>query len=96
MRAIEDIEADRLAPGAAMKQIGAISEAAPAQTWLFALAAAAGALALAVIFGVQHVSAAALILASAAVGTVLRRTLAQWLGRGQAAPAGAVAASGQP
>ena len=78
MRAIEDIEAGRLAPGAAMKQIGAISQAAPAQTWLFALAAAAGALALAVIFGVQHVSAAALILASAAVGAVLRRTLAQW------------------
>ena len=78
MRAIEDIEAGRLAPGAAMKQIGAISQAAPAQTWLFALAAAAGALALAVIFGVQHASAAALILASAAVGAVLRRTLAQW------------------
>ena len=32
MRAIEDIEAGRLAPGAAMKQIGAISQAAPAQT----------------------------------------------------------------
>ena len=78
MRAIEDIEAGRLAPGAAMKQIGAISQAAPAQTWLFALAAAAGALALAVIFGVQHASTAALIMASAAVGAVLRRTLAQW------------------
>ena len=30
------------------------------------------------IFGVQHISAAALILASAAVAAVLRRTLAQW------------------
>ena len=60
MRAIEDIEAGRLAPRGAMKQIDAISQAAPAQTWLFALAAAAGALALAVVFGVQHVSAAAL------------------------------------
>jgi uncharacterized membrane protein YjjB (DUF3815 family) len=78
MRAIEDIEAGRLAPDAAMKQIGAISQAAPAQTWLFALAAAAGAVALAVIFGVQHVSDTALILASAAVGAVLRRSLAQW------------------
>jgi uncharacterized membrane protein YjjB (DUF3815 family) len=34
--------------------------------------------ALAVIFGVQHVSDTALILASAAVGAVLRRSLAQW------------------
>jgi len=78
MRAIEDIEAGRLAPSAAMKEIGAISQAPPAQTWLFALAAAAGAVALAVIFGVQHASASALIFASAAVGAVLRRTLAQW------------------
>jgi uncharacterized membrane protein YjjB (DUF3815 family) len=78
MRAIEDIEAGRLAPSAAMKEIGAISQAPPAQTWLFALAAAAGAVALAVIFGVEHPSALALIFASAAVGAVLRRTLAQW------------------
>jgi uncharacterized membrane protein YjjP (DUF1212 family) len=77
MRAIEDIEAGRLAPDAAMKQIGAISQAAPAQTWLFALAAAAGAVALAVIFGVQRVSDTALILVSAAVGAILRRSLAQ-------------------
>ena len=78
MRAIEDIEAGRLAPSAAMKEIRAISQAPPAQTWLFALAAAAGAVALAVIFGVEHPSAVALIFASAAVGAVLRRTLAQW------------------
>jgi len=78
MRAIEDIEAGRLAPSAAMKEIRAISQAPPAQTWLFALAAAAGAVALAVIFGVEHPSAVALIFASAAVGAILRRTLAQW------------------
>src|SRR5437868_2095768 len=53
MRAIDDIEAGRLAPGAAIREIAAISQAPPAQTWLFALAAGAGAVALAVIFGVQ-------------------------------------------
>ncbi len=54
MRAIDDVDAGRLAPDAAMKAIGAISRAPPAPTWLFTLAAAAGAVALAVIFGVQH------------------------------------------
>src|SRR5262249_28168188 len=43
MRAIADVEAGRLRPDAAMKAIGAISLAPPAPTWLFALAAAAGA-----------------------------------------------------
>jgi uncharacterized membrane protein YjjP (DUF1212 family) len=78
MRAIEGIEAGRVAPGAAINEIAAISQAPPAPTWLFSLAAGAGAVALAVIFGVQHVSAAALIFASAALGAILRRTLAQW------------------
>src|ERR1700730_8061650 len=54
MRAIADVESGRLAPEAAMKAIGAISRAPPAPTWLFALAAAAGAVALSVIFGVGH------------------------------------------
>ena len=39
MRAMEDVEAGRLAPDAAMKAIGVISRAPPAPTWLFALAA---------------------------------------------------------
>src|SRR5215471_1134818 len=54
MRAIEDIEAGRLPVDAASKAIAAIAKAPPAPTWLFALAAAAGAVALAVIFGVEH------------------------------------------
>jgi uncharacterized membrane protein YjjP (DUF1212 family) len=66
MRAIEDIEAGRLAPEAALKVIGAISHAPPAPLWLFTLAAAAGAVALSVIFGVQHLLPAVLIFVSAA------------------------------
>jgi uncharacterized membrane protein YjjP (DUF1212 family) len=77
MRAIEDIEAGRLAPDAALKAIGAISRAPPAPLWLFTLAAAAGAVALSVIFGVQHLLPAVLIFVSAAAGAILRRALAR-------------------
>src|SRR5215831_1378998 len=45
MRAIEDLGAGRLEPVAAMGAISAISLAPPAPTWLFTLAAAAGAVA---------------------------------------------------
>jgi uncharacterized membrane protein YjjP (DUF1212 family) len=78
VRAIDQITAGRLTPPAAMEAIRAISHAPPAPTWLFTVAAAAGAAALAVIFGVEHVPAVALIVASAAVGAVLRRTLARY------------------
>jgi uncharacterized membrane protein YjjP (DUF1212 family) len=78
VRAIDEITAGRLAPSAAMETIGAISRAPPAPTWLFALAAAGGAAALSVIFGIQHATAVALIAASAAAGAVLRRTLARY------------------
>lgn len=78
MRAIEDVSAGRLAPDAATDVIGAISRVPPAPTWLFMLAAAAGAVALAVIFGVQHPPAAVLIFVSAAAGALLRRSLAQY------------------
>jgi uncharacterized membrane protein YjjP (DUF1212 family) len=76
MRLIEDVEAGRVVPGAAMEMIGAISLAPPAPAWLFALAAAAGAVALAVIFGVGHLAAAILIFVSAGCGALLRRGLA--------------------
>jgi uncharacterized membrane protein YjjP (DUF1212 family) len=76
MRAIGDLDAGRLAPDGAMAAIEAISQAPPASTWLFTLAAAAGATALAVIFGVDHLSAAVLIAVSAAAGAVLRRSVA--------------------
>jgi uncharacterized membrane protein YjjP (DUF1212 family) len=76
-RIIEDLAAGRLASTDAKLAISAASQAPVAPTWLFSLAAAAGAVALAVIFGVQHLAAAGLIFVSAGAGAVLRR----WLGR---------------
>jgi uncharacterized membrane protein YjjP (DUF1212 family) len=75
MRAACDVASGRLAPDALMKTLGGIARSPPAPTWLFALAAAAGAVALAVIFGVEHVPAAALIFMSAGAGAILRRAL---------------------
>jgi uncharacterized membrane protein YjjB (DUF3815 family) len=60
-----------------MKAIGKISQSPPAPTWLFALAAAVGAVALAVIFGIRHFPAAILIFVSAGTGAILRRALGQ-------------------
>ena len=54
MRTIEELGAGRLAPDAAMEAIAAISRAPPAPLWLFAIAAAAGAVALSVIFGAER------------------------------------------
>jgi uncharacterized membrane protein YjjP (DUF1212 family) len=53
MRAIEEIAAGRLAAEAARSTIETIARTPPAPTWLFALAAASGAVALAEIFGVR-------------------------------------------
>jgi uncharacterized membrane protein YjjB (DUF3815 family) len=77
MRAINELGAAQLAP-AAMEAISAISDAPPAPTWLFTLAAAAGASALAVIFGVQHLPAVLLIFVSGAAGAILRRCVVQY------------------
>src|SRR5882672_12267728 len=78
MRAVDEVGAGRLTASAVAEAISAISHAPPVPTWLFTLAAAAGAAALSVLFGVQHLRAVALVIASAAVGAVLRRTLAQY------------------
>jgi uncharacterized membrane protein YjjP (DUF1212 family) len=78
MRLIEDPRTARLHPAAAKDAINAIAQLPPAPAWLFTLAAAAGATALAVIFGVQHLPAVALIFASAAAGAILRRGLARY------------------
>jgi uncharacterized membrane protein YjjP (DUF1212 family) len=67
----------RLSAANATAAINQIAAAPPAPAWLFTLAAAVGAVALAVIFGVRHPVAAALIFGSAAAGTILRRTLAR-------------------
>jgi len=78
MRLVDDVGAGRLTPPAAVKAINPISHAPPAPTWLFTLAAAAGAAALSVLFGIQHRRAVALVIASAAIGAVLRRTVARY------------------
>jgi uncharacterized membrane protein YjjP (DUF1212 family) len=75
---IEDPDAGRLAIDAALENIKVIAHAPPASTWLFTLAAAAGAAAMAAIFGVRHLKAEVLIVLSAAAGAVLRRTLARY------------------
>jgi len=76
-RAIGEFSAGRLALPVATEAIAAISQAPPAPTWLFTLAAGAGAVGLAVIFGVEHPVPAALIFVSAAAGAILRRGVAQ-------------------
>ncbi len=78
LRTVEALCDGRLASANAMEALNRIAEAPPAPTWLFTLAAAVGAVALAVIFGVRHLTAATLIFASAAAGAILRRTLARY------------------
>ena len=78
MKAIDEVAAGHLPPTAALQTIDAISHAPPAPTWLFTLAAAAGAASLSVIYGIQHIVAVLLIVLSAAAGAVLRRILAHY------------------
>src|SRR6266849_3680311 len=78
MKAVDEVTAGHLPPTAALQTIVAISHAPPAPTWLFALAAAAGAASLSVIYGIQHIVALMLIVLSAAAGAVLRRILAHY------------------
>jgi uncharacterized membrane protein YjjB (DUF3815 family) len=75
MHAVMEIEAGRLSPEGARRRINVIAKAAPAPTWLFALAAAVGAVALAIIFGIEHLPATALIFLSAGAGGLLRRAI---------------------
>src|SRR5215471_16076113 len=60
MRLVDEAGGSRPAQSSLPKAIHAISQAPPAPTWLFTLAAAAGAAALSVIFGVQHLEAVVL------------------------------------
>ena len=76
MNALEDVKARRIGPSDFADAIRQIAKAPPAPTWLFTLAAAAGAAALAVLSGVSHSAAVGLILSSAAVGAIARRALA--------------------
>ena len=78
MGAAADLHAGVISPSAFRVAIRAISQAPPAPTWLFALGAAAGAAALAVLFGVQHLAAVGFIMVSAGSGAVLRRIIGQY------------------
>src|SRR5499433_246634 len=78
LKTAEDLCNARLVMADAMEALNRIAKAPPSPTWLFTLAAAVGAVALAVLFGIQHLTAAALIFGSAAVGALLRRTLARY------------------
>jgi len=94
MRAIDEIAAGRLSPVDGMEAIDRIAHAPPSPTWLFALAAAAGAAALSVIFGVEHLEAVVLIGASAAVGAALRRFVARYSTNALLQPLGAALLAG--
>ena len=61
LQTVEELCEGRLAPAKGMETISRIAESPPAPTWLFTLAAGVGAVALAVLFGVRHLTAAALI-----------------------------------
>ena len=77
MQAVEDVESGRLSADAASKAIASIAKAPPAPAWLFAVAAAVGAMALSVIFGIEHFLPMVLIFVSAGAGAILRRALAR-------------------
>ena len=80
MSAIENCAVGLARIGAALENIKAIAHTPPASTWLFTLAAAAGAAAMSAIFGAHHLKAVVLIMVSAAAGAVLRHTLARYSG----------------
>jgi len=77
LRTVEELCDGRMALANAMEAVNKIAESPPSPTWLFTLAAAVGAVSLAVLFGVRHLIAASLIFGSAAAGAILRRTVAR-------------------
>jgi len=80
MSAIENCGVSRPPIAAALENIKAIANAPPAPTWLFTIAAATGAAAMAAIFGAHNLKAVVLIMVSAATGALLRRTIARFSG----------------
>jgi uncharacterized membrane protein YjjP (DUF1212 family) len=77
-RAIDQIGAGQLAQVTAFETSTAIARTPPDPAWLFTIAAAAGAAALSVLFGIRHIVAVLVIVASAAAGAVLRRILGRY------------------
>jgi uncharacterized membrane protein YjjP (DUF1212 family) len=78
LRMVNELCDGRLAPAGAVEAIDRIAKAPPSPTWLFTLAAGVCAVALAVLFGVRHLTAAVLIFGSAAAGAIVRRALARY------------------
>jgi uncharacterized membrane protein YjjP (DUF1212 family) len=78
MRLVDDLGNGRVTPAGAKEAISAIAQATRAPTWLFTLAAAFGAVALSIIFGLEHRVSGVLIFLSAAAGAILRRILARY------------------
>src|SRR5262249_7679766 len=64
-------------PAAGADVIRAVAAEPPAATWLFTVAAVAGAVALSVLNGVEHLGAVVLIAVSAGLGALLRRGIAR-------------------
>jgi len=75
--AIKELLINRLSIAAATQAIYAAAKAPPLPTWLFMFGAAGGAVALAIIFGIEHLVPAAIIFVSAFAGAGLRRVLAR-------------------
>lgn len=77
MHLVEEVESGQRAPESVRAALAVVARKPPAPAWLFAVAAGAGAAALAVIFGVSRFTPAVLIFVSAAAGALLRRALGQ-------------------
>lgn len=80
MGVVADVETGRLRPAQACVKLDAIATRPPAPDWMFALAAGAGAVALAEIFGLRHLPGAALIFGCVVMGALLRRALGRHTG----------------
>jgi uncharacterized membrane protein YjjP (DUF1212 family) len=94
MRALNDVECGRSAPDTAIATIEVISREPAVATWLFALAAGTGAVALSVMSGVDYYLPMVLIFASAGAGVILRRALAPLTSNRLIQPFAAAALSG--
>jgi uncharacterized membrane protein YjjP (DUF1212 family) len=77
MQIVDDFNAGKIDIDTALSALEAIRRFPPASTLRFALMAAAGAVALGVIFGAAHLPSLVLIALSAGVGACLRRGLAK-------------------
>ena len=77
MGMVEGVNAGSIAISSIEGTVDTIAHEPGAPVWLFAVAAAAGAAALSVIFGVHHLAAVALIVLSSAAGAILRRVISQ-------------------